>query len=241
MTEIMSDEFSLRTRLSATVVKELIVGVTGLMLVLFVGAHLAGNILIYAGPASYNAYAAKLHAMGPLLWFMRLGLLVAFVTHIATAINLDIVNRQARVNRYAVNTYLGRKTVATRTMLASGIIIFLFVLFHIYDFALSDKTGPASIVPGVNNGQSLGLFGVVWNAFRDPVRVLFYVTAACAVGFHLSHAVASVWVTVGILRDEDTPVVDLVARILGVAVAVGFSSIPICVFLQIHFFGGGPI
>lgn len=231
----MSDTIKLGSLLRSTVVKELIVGVTGLMLVGFVVMHLAGNTLIFAGPESYNAYAEKLRNMGPLLWVARIGLIAAAATHISTAIMLSIANRKARVTRYAVNTYQGPRTVATRTMLSTGVIIFSFIWLHLYDFAFADKTGAASIVHGMNNGESLGLYGVVWNAFGDPVRCLIYILAVSAVGFHLSHAVASIWVTIGLLRDEDTPRADWVARILGWVVALGFSSIPVYVFLHTYF------
>jgi hypothetical protein len=73
---------TLRGRLTTTVGRELLVGVTGLALVGFVVAHLAGNLLIYAGPEAINAYSRALHNLGELLWVARIGLITVFVVHI---------------------------------------------------------------------------------------------------------------------------------------------------------------
>ena len=71
----MSAVATLRGRLTSTVGRDLLVGVTGLALVGFIVIHLSGNLLIFAGPEAFNAYAAKLHSLGPLLWVARIGLI----------------------------------------------------------------------------------------------------------------------------------------------------------------------
>ena len=43
------------------------VALTGLLLILFVIAHLAGNLFIYGGPETFNGYAEKLEHLGPFL------------------------------------------------------------------------------------------------------------------------------------------------------------------------------
>ena len=220
-------------RFTTTVGKELIVGVTGILLVGFVLGHLAGNLLLLLGPEAFNDYAEKLQSLGELLWVARIGLIVALVAHVSMAISLALASRQARgEQRYEVEHSVGRKSVATRFMVISGVTILAFLLFHIYDFSISgDIEGPGSVIKGMGE-ESMGLYGVVFNSFANPLRSLFYIIAVCGVGLHLSHAIASVVVTLGILTEKSTDKVEWVARVIGLAVAIGFSSIPIYVFIR---------
>jgi hypothetical protein len=107
-------------------------------------------------------------------------------------------------------------------MLLSGLTMLLFVLFHLWDFTISSHEAPRSVV----NGEDLGLYGVVWNSFANPVRSLFYLAAMACLGLHLTHAISSVLVTLGILRDKNTPNADLAARVIGITLAVGFRQHP---------------
>lgn len=220
-------------RLTTTVGKELIVGVTGILLVVFILGHLAGNLLLIVGPEAFNHYAEQLHNLGEIIWLARLGLIVAFVAHISMAISLARASAAARgTQRYEVEKSVGRKTAATRLMIISGVTILAFVLFHVYDFTLTgDREGDRSFVDGMGD-ESMGLYGVVFNSFANPLRSLFYVIAVCGVGLHLSHAIASVLSTLGVLTEKSTDKAELAAKVIGVIVAVGFSSIPIYVLIR---------
>lgn len=225
---------TLRGRLTTTVGRELLVGVTGLALVGFIVVHLAGNFLIYAGPKAINDYSHTLHGLGELLWVARIGLIAAFVVHIVSAISLAKANRSARAQHYEAVVYTGRKSPATRLMVLSGLIILTFLIIHLYDFTLREATAPRSVV----NGEDLGLYGVLWNAFSNPLHAGLYVVAMIFLGMHLSHALSSVLVTLGILRDKNTPNADLFARAFGALMALGFSSIPVYVCFRAFFHGG---
>ena len=225
---------TLRGRLTTTVGRELLVGVTGLALVGFILAHLAGNLLVFAGPAALNGYAKALHDLGGLLWVARIGLITVFVVHISSAISLARESRSARAQAYESTVRSGPKTVASRMMLLSGLTLLFFLFFHLSDFTLTSPTGDKSVV----NGENLGLYGLVWNSFANPIRVLFYLAAMACLGTHLTHAISSVLVTLGILRDKNTPNADLAARAVGLIIAIGFSSIPLYVFIKANFIGG---
>lgn len=235
----MSTTQTLGGRLATTVGKELIVGVTGVLLVMFILFHLMGNLLVLLGPEAFNHYAAQLHSLGELIWVGRIGLIVAFVAHISMAISLARASARARgVQRYEVEKSVGRKSAATRLMVISGVTILAFVLFHVYDFTITgDREGERSFVNAISETESMGLYGVVFNSFANPLRSLFYIIAVCGVGLHLSHAIASVAVTLGVLADKGTDKAELVARIIGAVVAVGFSSIPLYVLLRAHVLG----
>ena len=227
------------SRLSTTVGRELLLGITGLVLVGFIGGHLAGNLLIFGGPEVFNGYAEKLASMGGLLWVARAVLLAAVAIHIKLAISLHRQSRLARTARYEVKATLGPKTRATRFMFLSGLIVFSFLFLHIYDFTFGDKVGDPSIVGGMNDGESLGLYGLVWNGFANPFRSLLYIVAVLAVGLHLSHGISSVLVTLGILSDKGTRTMDRVAMVVGIGTGVGFASIPLYVLLRTYVLGGG--
>ncbi|MCC6145183.1 MAG: succinate dehydrogenase cytochrome b subunit [Candidatus Hydrogenedentes bacterium] len=224
-------------RLTTTVAREFVLALAGVGLVLFIFMHLSGNLLIYAGPEHFNAYSAKLHELGALLWVARIGLIAAFGAHAALGLDLALRNRRARKNRYAEYTYMSDKTLATRTMAISGLLIFFFIWIHLYDFTLSDHSGSYSIVDGMNDGASLGLYGVVFNTFSNPLHALFYIVVMVALGMHLSHALSSVFVTLG---SENSPFVsrmETVAKAVATLVSLGFISIPIYILVRAHLAG----
>jgi succinate dehydrogenase / fumarate reductase cytochrome b subunit len=230
----MSATAILPKRLTSTVAQELAVAVTGVLLVLFIFSHLAANLLIILGPEALNYYADTLHTFGPLLVVARIGLAATFFVHIGLAIKLSIENRKKRSQAYAVDTRHGRKGPATRFMALSGIMIACFLILHLTDFPMRDPHGPNSII----NGEDRGLGGLVFNFLSNPIRAFVYIVAVSAVGLHLSHALSSVVVTLGFLTDKATPRAELIAKSIGLVVALGFASIPIYVMLKTYVFGG---
>ncbi len=80
--------------------------VTGVLLFLFVIAHLLGNLQLFAGPQALADYAHFLHSKPALLWGARSGLLVVFMVHIATGLRLAAANRKARPVPYARELWL---------------------------------------------------------------------------------------------------------------------------------------
>ncbi len=217
----------------STVLRELALSLAGIGLVGFILMHLAGNLLIYAGPNAFNAYSKKLHDLGALLWVARIGLIAIFTLHVVITASLWWKNRYPRAQRYAVTVRRTRKTVATRTMIITGALIFVFACIHLLDFTFADKEGPKSLI----DGASLGLYGVVWNGFANPLRAIAYVVFMCCVGFHLSHAISSLCITLGAENDRFVERADLAAKVIGALVAVAFSSIPLYVLVRSHLLG----
>lgn len=224
----MSAVVTLRQRLGSTVAKEFAVAISGLGIMLYVLLHLVGNLAIFLGPEIYNGYAEALHALPLVLWPVRALLIAGFAVHIIAALSLARENSGARGQQYAVVRYRGDKSRATRLMTYTGIVILVFLLLHVYQFALSDHAGEASAI----NGEAMGIYGIAWNTFSDPIFALIYIVGVVAVGLHLSHAIASVLVTIGMLRDRSTAYVDLVARAGGMAIGVGFATIPVYVLIR---------
>ncbi|MCP4641504.1 MAG: succinate dehydrogenase cytochrome b subunit [bacterium] len=225
--------------LTSSIVKKQVVAVTGLMMVGFVVSHLAGNFILFLGPEAFNGYAEKLAAVGPLLWAARFGLIGALPTHICFTVLLTLENRAARGSRYAVNDDFGSTTFAKKTMIYTGALVLFFVFFHLSDFTFGDKVGEASVVPGANGGESLGLFGLVWNGFVRIPRSFFYILAVWCVGLHLTHGIQSVCQTIGFNDDRYSPLIVRASVAAGVLVALGFSSIPLYVIVRHYTVGVG--
>jgi succinate dehydrogenase / fumarate reductase cytochrome b subunit len=211
----------------SSIVKKQIVAVTGIALVGFVLVHMAGNFTLFLGPNAFNGYSEKLHHLGALLWVARGGLLAAVSVHIVLTISIVLQNRGARAGRYAIS---GSKTddtgYARRSMIYTGLLVAVFVVVHLIDFTFPAKEGPNTVIPGIEN-EGLGLFGLVWNGFLNPVRAVAYIAMMILVGLHLSHGIQSLFQTIGFRHEKYTPLIEKISFGVGAAVAIGFSLVPI--------------
>src|SRR5436190_11846652 len=126
--------------------KKYIMGVSGCLLFLFVVAHLLGNLQIFLGPDVINRYGHFLQSNPELIWPARIGLLLMVGLHIWAAVKLTLENRAARPVAYAHYEVVAA-SYASRTMFMSGLIIFVFIIYHLLHFTAQ--------VPSVNGtGQN---------------------------------------------------------------------------------------
>lgn len=204
--------------------KKQIVAVTGLLLIGYVIVHLAGNLFIYAGPDVFNGYAKKLASYRPYLYIIEVGLALIFLIHIFTTYLLVLENIKARGPHYKLYRPVQR-SLSTRLMSYSGFIVLVFVICHLLDFTFIDHEGPRSIL---SDGQSYGLYGVVYNAFFDPLHSGFYIVAMIAVGLHLSHGVESFFQTFG-WSDSRLTAIKGWSNAFAILITFLYSSIPIYV------------
>jgi succinate dehydrogenase / fumarate reductase cytochrome b subunit len=202
--------------------------VTGIVLVLFLFAHMAGNLKIFFGAGPFDHYAHWLRTIGtPLLpdqwylWIQRTALTVAVIAHIAAATILARRARKARPIRYAHRPKV-QGSYAARTMRWGGVIILLFVVFHILDLTtgtlnpVGDPQHPyANVVADFAPGR--------WYV------TLFYTLAIVAVGFHLRHGIYSAARTLGQRTARGEVVVRTAALILSIVLVVGYLSVPFAV------------
>ena len=115
-----------RFHLWSSVGKKLLNGLTGVLLLLFIVAHLAGNLTIFFGKNALNTYAAATHTLGPILIVIELGLGAVFLLHAVSAITVWRDNRRARESRYAMKRSKGaasKQTIASRTMIVTGLVL----------------------------------------------------------------------------------------------------------------------
>ncbi len=212
----------------SSIAKKQIVAVTGLMLVVFIIAHLAGNLFIYGGPAVFNAYADVYHKLRPWFYLVEFGLFLVFLVHIwftALVVWENIHARGDNYKRYDTFTPVGKRSLATKLMPYSGVYVLLFIIWHIMDFTFVDRLGPESYL----NGKSYGLYGIVVNAFADPLHSLLYLMAISFMGLHLAHGTQSLVQTMGFNHSKWSPWLMKFSRYFAWVIVVAYSSIPIYV------------
>lgn len=219
----------LRQFLATTIGQKIVMAVTGLLLIGFLVAHLAGNLLVFVGPTAFNDYSHKL-VSNPLVYVAEAGLLALFVAHLVNGILVTLRNRAARPVGYQVRArarHTSHKSIASTTMIASGVVVLAFVPLHLYTF----KFGPhyaSTAEPGVRD-----LYRLVIEVFRDPLHVVWYVLAMVVIGFHLWHGFGSGFESLGMAYRQP---LRRFGRLLAVVLAGGFLLIPVIVFVT----GGRP-
>lgn len=210
----------------SSVGKKILMALTGMALVVFVIGHMVGNLKVLQGPEAFNGYAEWLREVGypaiphhGALWAARLGLLAAVLVHVVAAVQLWSSSRAARPVRYRAMRDLSF-SYASRTMRWGGVIIALFVVYHILHFT----TGQAHT--DFVAGDPYHNFVV---AFRNPLVLAVYAVAQAALCLHLYHGVWSVTQTLG----ADSPRIEAWRRpvALGAALVVfgGFLLPPFLV------------
>lgn len=175
--------------------KKYVMAVTGIMLMGFVFAHMVGNLKMYLGAEDFNHYAEFLRELlVPIvprtvaLWGMRLGLITALVLHIHAAYSLTRMNQRARTVKYQSPRDYIAANFASRTMRMTGIIVALFLVWHLADLTW----GVAN--PDFTRGMAYE--NVVASFSRVPVAIL-YVVANVALGIHLFHGAWSLFQSLG--------------------------------------------
>lgn len=208
--------------------KKYIMALSGLALFLFVIGHMAGNLQIFAGRDSINAYAKFLKSNPGLLWSARAGLLVLVIAHIITAVQLVSENREARPVAYEK----GRPTaasLASRTIFISGLIIFAFVVYHLLHFTFGVTDPEYLQLHDPTDPLRHDVYGMMVQGFSNPVVSAFYIISMGLLCLHLSHGVSSMFQSLGIRNRSNLRAIHRVARIAAVIIFIGNVSIPIAI------------
>ncbi|WP_262384608.1 succinate dehydrogenase cytochrome b subunit [Actinoplanes teichomyceticus] len=212
----------------SSVTLKIIMAVSGILLVLFLFAHMAGNLKIFLGETDFDHYAHWLRTIGtPLLpdtwflWIQRALLTVALVAHIYAAAVLTRRARQARPVKYAHRPKI-QGSYAARTMRWGGVIVFLFVIYHILDLT----TGHLN----PKGDREHPYANVVADFAPDRWFVtLFYTLAVVAVGLHLAHGIFSAARTLGQQTEKGQKRAKYISIALSLVLVVGYLSVPFAV------------
>ena len=213
--------------------KKYIMAVSGSALFLFVVAHLLGNLQIFLGPEAINRYGHFLQANQEILWLARIGLLGVVVLHLWSAVKLSVENKAARSIPYA-NWNPTAASYASRTMLMSGLIIAVFVIYHLLHFTVQAKsinfTGQNFVAFRDAKGRH-DVYRMMVTGFSSPPVSGFYVLAMGLLCLHLSHGIGAMFQSVGWKNDVYGASLDRFAKVAAWLIFLGYVSIPIAVLL----------
>lgn len=212
-----------------TIGKKAVMAVTGIVFLLFLVAHMIGNLKIFIGEADYNAYAAWLRDAGApalphrtLLTAIEVVLVVCLVLHVASAAELALRARRARPIGYAGGR--PRQGYASRTMRTGAILIAAFVLYH-----LLDLTARVANPKGVSGDP----YQNVVADFRNPFVTTFYVVCLLVIGLHVRHGVWSALQTLGRSNARRQRPINVFATVFAVLLVGGFLAVPFGVVIGV--------
>ena len=216
--------------LSTSVGQKLLMATSGLSLVGFLIVHLGGNLQLYAGEEVFNAYAAKLHSLGPLLAIAEIGLFSMFALHIGLAVSTAAMNSTARASSYAVKqTKQGLFVLpsggASNWMMVTGLLIFVFLVSHILDMKLKKGFGVSYPPAAADAGDATNAFQNVKAVLQHPPHAVLYFVCLIALGIHLSHGIRSALQTFGLNHKNWNFILRWTGFLLAWAIAGGFISV----------------
>jgi succinate dehydrogenase / fumarate reductase cytochrome b subunit len=210
---------------STSIGTKVLIALTGLGFAGFLLMHLAANLLVLIDPHAFNAYSHALIS-NPLVYLAEAGLILLFLTHAYKAAFNALRNRGARGGAYATAgraRHTSRKSLASTTMIVSGLWLLVFTLLHVKTF----KFGPWYETPdGMRD-----LARLVDEVFRGPASVVFYVLSMGVVGLHLRHGLSSAFQSLGVDHPRCTPIILKAGLALAILTGLGFAVIPVVIFL----------
>ncbi|GAA4895236.1 succinate dehydrogenase subunit C [Stackebrandtia albiflava] len=207
----------------STIGKKVIMSITGLIMIGYLVAHMAGNIKVFSGEEKFNSYAHWLRTFGEpvlpyegFLWLMRVLLLVAVVAHIVSAVQLT---RRAVKDRPRSRTGKPRGGgYVTFTMRSGGVILFLFIIWHILDLTTLTVNERAEV------GNPYGNLVATFDTWYGNV---IYIAALLALGYHLKHGIWAAAQTLGVGTTTRNRVFRPAAVLVALVITVGFVAVPI--------------
>lgn len=203
--------------------KKAVMALTGLILFGFVVGHLLGNLQIFIGREQLNAYSRFLKNTGELLWAVRAILLLSLVLHIIASIQVSLADLQARPVGYVEKRDIAT-SYAARTMIVSGPLVFLYIIYHLLMFTFL-TTGPGY--------SHTDVYGNVVAAFKVPLISAIYILAMILLGFHLYHGIWSMMHTLGISNTCYHRLRWIASPIVAILITLGYIAIPIAVLAGI--------
>lgn len=206
--------------------KKFLMAITGAGLFLFVIGHLLGNLQIFLGPDAINRYGHFLQTTPEILWPARIGLLAFVGIHIWSSISLTLENRAARGAQYEVKEVVDA-TLASRTMIWSGLIIFAFVAFHLAHYTLMIVHPEYRNLHDANGWHDIYRMMVI--GFSNYWVSAFYVLGIGLLCIHLSHGASAMFQSLGLRNAAYETAIDRLAKVAAVVIFLGYISIPLAV------------
>ena len=215
----------MRQFLCSSVGRKAVMAVTGVILFLFIVGHLVGNlqVFLFDEGKALNSYAALLKSKPALLWGARITMLFTVLVHIFTAVALWLENRAARPTPYVFKRYR-EANYASRTMIVSGPLIGLYVVYHLLHFT----TG--TVHPDFNSHE---VYRNVILGFQNPAAAGVYIAAMLLLGTHLYHGLWSMCQSIGANHPKYNCLLTYGSAMIACVITLGYVSIPVSVLAGI--------
>jgi len=209
---------NLKSFLSSTIGKKVLVAITGILFCLFLLFHLVNNLVIYTGEENFNYLVSSLEKIKPLIRLLEVVLLTILVVHISNSVYLSIQSRKSGNQTSLSNVKKSNAPLSSRTMLFTGSVLFIFIVVHLstfwFNFQLTDDHD--------------AYYNMVTNSaigFGNIFITILYLVAMVILGFHLKHGFSSAIQTLGIKDTSIGKVVSTIGVVFWLFIPAGFFSI----------------
>ena len=209
---------NLKSFLSSTIGKKVLVAITGILFCLFLLFHLVNNLVIYTGEENFNYLVSSLEKIKPLIRLLEVVLLTILVVHISNSVYLSIQSRKSGNQTSLSNVKKPNAPLSSRTMLFTGSVLFIFIVVHLstfwFNFQLTDDHD--------------AYYNMVTNSaigFGNIFITILYLVAMVILGFHLKHGFSSAIQTLGIKDTSIGRVVSTIGVVFWLFIPAGFFSI----------------
>ncbi|MGL5832789.1 MAG: succinate dehydrogenase cytochrome b subunit [Waterburya sp.] len=228
---ISSDRPKLINFYTSPVGKKIITGITGLGLSLFVLVHMVGNLTLFTGSTAYNQLAHFIDSLGILLYLIEFSLLAIAILHVVIGITIRLNTLKARPVGYSQLKSVGapsKQSFSSRSMLITGMVLLVFLVLHLGTFKFGEYY--TTVINGV---EMRDLSSLVIEKFRHPAYAFGYTGVMIMLAVHLRHGIWSAWQSIGLLNSKISPVVDAIALILAMLMAIGFIALPLAIYFNL--------
>lgn len=209
--------------LKSSIARKVVMALSGLFLVFFLGQHFVINITSVIAPDTFNSWS---HFMGynPLVQYILQPILIAgVVIHFIMGFILELQNRSARGVKYVSYKGSANSSWVSRNMIITGLVVLAFIGLHMYDFWVHEM---AYKYIDVSPEDPTRYYEETVHKFEPFWRTILYVIAFVLLALHLLHGFASSFQTMGV-NNKYTPAIQLFTKVFAIAIPLGFVFIAV--------------
>ncbi len=217
--------------INSSLIKKFVMAITGFVLVSFLFIHMLGNLQTFeGGPHAINVYARFLQTLPwEILWSFRGVMALCIVLHFLMGYLLVLENKKARPQKYAVQKFV-TASLAARTMIYSGTVIIIFVVFHLMHFTILNLDPVFSKLHWIHDGTNYhDVYAMMIYGFSSTAVSVGYIVALAIMCYHLSHAVSSMFQSLGLRNEQTRKYLGWIAIAYSIIIFLGFSTNPAAV------------
>jgi succinate dehydrogenase / fumarate reductase cytochrome b subunit len=212
----------------SSVTKKIIMGLSGIFLVLFLLVHCGLNALVFLNDGGETfLHAAHFMGTNPLMRTLEIGLVIGFLVHIVDGLYLWYQNKKARPVDYNYLNASKNSTWYSRSMGLLGTILLFFLIIHASDFWIPNRMNQFM------TGEEINLFQKMSEEFKNPIIVLVYVFACFSLFWHLLHGFKSAFQSLGLNHNKYNGLIHNIGVLFSIIVPLLFAIIPVAFYLNL--------